>query len=142
MIAQVDNVGKSPALTSAVDVVFEVVDSKQAPSFEPGKRHPVSLMPIIFPGDSTKFPVAVSGIPAPARLTEAQISDLTLGKSYIALFGAALYKDQFGWHWTRFCAWKDYATQAASFLVSTCTGWNTLGGGEPKWDKPGTAPPE
>jgi len=137
VIVNVINFGKSPALESIVDTVFEIVESKNPPSFKFVAGHDVTVLNLIFPttnnAKNSEFPVAPT--PGNRHLTSTELQNLISGQSYVAVFGQVAYRDQFRkQHWTRFCTWQSYAIGPNAnqvFNASPCVHYNALGDGNP-----------
>ena len=131
---EVKNVGKSVVSKIVVYAALEVVNKESSPDFFHAGlvayfRHVAQL----FPNDTTTFvttPTAHSptGNEEPRKLTIMERDSLRAGQSYIAVYATAIYTDQFGAHWTRFCAWQAYAT--SDFAADACTSYNAVGEGD------------
>jgi hypothetical protein len=130
---KVSNVGKSVASRASVDAVFEIVESSKTPSFSLEKGHTHDDISMFFPTDQDPIEVGLEPpYTPPHTLTEAELGSLARGDSYIAVFGRILYRDQFGLHWTIFCAWHSY-TELRSVTVNArpCVAFNAVGDGKP-----------
>lgn len=128
----ISNVGKSPALSIFAHAVFEVIDKKSAPSFSYDKPHSAVEMSILFPSDENSFPAQTGpDANAPIPISQIQVENLLSGNSYLAVFGQVVYTDQFGSHWTRFCAWQSFEQDPSNFNASSCVTYNSVGDGEP-----------
>jgi hypothetical protein len=138
----ITNVGKSPALRSAVDASYQVLDSKRAPTFYPDKGRFAAFANMIFPMDHADFSTGTMPFndDGTARnLSSAEIAALLSGDSYMAIWGVVSYIDQFGLHWTRFCSWKSYQQGPHDFEARACTNYNAVGDGpvpEPQHKQP------
>ena len=129
----VSNVGKSPALRIYVHAVFEVLSSSKPPSFDLSIPHNGVDISTLFPADEDPF-TAVMGpdIYNSRPVSRDDIRELMLGHKYICVWGQALYIDNFGKHWTRYCAWQDFSlNHSGNFSARPCIAWNTVGDGNP-----------
>jgi hypothetical protein len=134
----VKNVGKSPSLRSVLDVNLEVTDSHSAPSLKlEGILHNNSEISILFPNtqDMNGIPFPHTQNTAARKFTDAELSALRNGNSYLSAYGQIVYEDQFGRHWGRFCFWRDYEIPGSDtnhiFMSYPCVRWNAIGDGEP-----------
>jgi len=133
---QIKNVGNSAALNSIAYTNFEIADSKNGPTFTPPFTYQANL-PAIFPTDTQAFPLTrTPNNPNGLRraLTTTEVEDLLNGKAYIAIFGQVRYSDQFGMHWTRYCAWRQVQGQIIiNDVLNTgpCIAWEAVADGEP-----------
>ena len=138
------NVGKSPILWIKMDAMLNVVDNNIAPVFYPPKNHLFIHWGVLFPTDKKSYLVT----PTPNNsdgsrriLTDNEIENLSMGKSYIVLHGLVRYQDPFGTHWTRFCHWRTIQrpllnpTNPLSSSASACIAYNAVGDGEPPYEK-------
>ena len=124
----IKNVGRSAAIKTVVESVFQIVKAHDAPylSFRTSKLIDIGARetsPILFPDDDSDFSVPFTHTPK-----DTDLDDLKSGRSYVAVYGVILYKDQFGDHWTRFCAWKSYLT--GSYTSKPCVEYNSVGDGK------------
>jgi hypothetical protein len=133
---QIKNVGDSVALNSIAYTNFEIADSQKGPTFTPPFTYQAHL-PAIFPTDTQAFPLTRTPTnPNGLRraLTTTEVEDLLNGKAYIAIFGQVRYSDQFGKHWTRYCAWRQVQGPIIiNDVLNTgpCIAWEAVGDGEP-----------
>jgi len=123
---KITNFGKSPTLRVVVIGRSAVISNNNSPSFQPQKGDMLAHFASLFPNDTIPFPIN-------HVLSEIEISSLTRGDSYLAIFGQAAYVDQFGWHWTRFCTWKGYDPNVI-VQAGPCVTWNGVGDGTPPKD--------
>lgn len=141
VVVTVRNVGKSPALKLFGGVIVQVVDAKSAPSYPPSGKGEMRQVAVnmIFPADLTTFssgrtPNNLDGTMRP--LSDDEMRSLSAGDSYLAAFGIIAYQDQFGDHWTRFCAPKSYQAEPKDFYWRSCILWNAVGDGLARWGSP------
>jgi hypothetical protein len=82
----------------------------------------------IFPGDPKDQPIVLhrDGL-TPQPMKPEELDALKRGAAYIAIYGAVIYRDQFGSHWTRFCSFGSY--QPGFYTTHWCTAFNHLGEG-------------
>jgi hypothetical protein len=126
----ISNVGKSVALEVAVQGASEVVKNSDTPSLLVDRRHTLVGISLFYPNDTDRLQIGFRGFLA-EQLTPAQVADLLDGKSYIAVYGQAEYRDQFGLHWERFCTWKSYSHEFVKINNLSCYNFNAIGDGEP-----------
>jgi hypothetical protein len=135
------NLGKSVILKSQMDAWVEILDRNSPPSFSSG-NHDALIAGMIFPTDSvelqTKRYHPNGGVYAP---TDSEAKALAGGLAYVAVYGHVVYYDDFGVHWTRFCAWftpidRSQPLPEPNFSAATCTTFNSAGEG----DQPGQEP--
>jgi hypothetical protein len=134
---RVSNVGKSPAFPIHGKVALQVVHGKDAPSFDfkPTRYTNIDFY-LLFPGTGDPFVAPVRTTPdSPESLSAPEMKGLLEGRSYLIVFGQMTYRDQFDWHWTRFCAWTKFS-QTPSFSTvfpstAACIAYNSVGDGEP-----------
>ena len=132
--AAVSNVGKSvafePDAVARLQIKgrFEIVDSKNAPSFNLANPISAVVLPLLFPGDHNDD-LQIGQV---RPFTPTEIQDFTTGKSYFAVFGYVSYRDQFGKHWTRFCNWSYYPKLGpeSTFNALSCESFNAVGDGD------------
>ena len=141
VVVNIRNVGKSPALNLFGGVIVQIVDAKSAPSFPPSgtAEFRKMAMNMVFPSDQTSFssgrsPNNPDGTLRP--LTDEEMRSLATGNTYLAAFGVIAYRDQFGDHWTRFCAPKSYQGGPKDFYWGSCILWNAVGDGLTQWGSP------
>ena len=122
------NVGKSPALRIDVIASGEIVDSKLPPPLS--GRHKggtLRLSTMAFPQvelDPTEIFLGATE----RKFTTEDLERLMSGRAYMVVFGIIQYADQFGDHWSRFCGWHSYRTEA-SYNARDCTLFNAVGDG-------------
>jgi hypothetical protein len=127
------NIGKSPITDMVSHAWIEIVPSESAPSFDLKQAHAYDQSSIIYPTDGGEYPVLLpkSQAAEPRAFTPQEVKDFLDGRVYIALYGEAIYRDQFGYHWTRFCGWRGNASQndLKNFNSRDCVTWNGTGDG-------------
>src|ERR1035437_4673899 len=142
------NVGKSPALRIGANTVIEIVKSQNEPAFlAVPKRHSGMFTGLIFPTEHTEYPAELfngnTEQSVPRSLNATELDSLRAGESYIAVYGTVMYSDQFGVHWTRFCAWRVFAQtdkpgRMFGFVHGgSCTAFNEAGDGPAEYMNPG-----
>jgi hypothetical protein len=136
VLSQIANAGKSPITDLWAQGTYEVVDADSPPSFSMHQPNNNLSRMSIFPGDSVSFSVfLLQHDPiAPRSLTALESDKLLSGRAYIVVFGIIIYSDEFGQHWTRFCAWKGYLN-GVQVHSQPCTAWNRTGEGKPILDE-------
>lgn len=140
VLVRVSNIGKGIAQDLRALAVMQVIPAKASPSLDwRFKPHADDQFSIVFPGDPEEpFPVSLYG-PAkvaggslpPRKLTVPEVDDLTEGNSYLTVSGEIIYSDQFGKHWTHFCAWHDLSIKPSDFNSRACILYNAIGDGDP-----------
>ncbi|GEM_PF-3786025 len=131
ILGQMRNVGKSPASKVDGQIVVQIVNADEAPSFN-GQVHQYVWTNIVFPSDFSEFstgrtPNNTDGSVRP--LDAEEMRRLSSGTAYLAVFGVVTYRDYFGDHWTRFCVPKGYQTGVRQYSSKSCVGWNDVGEG-------------
>lgn len=128
------NAGKSVITSIYAEAAFEIVDADKSPSFTLNKKmHNKTGEAPLFPDDSyqTFFDLYDQKTKVPRSYTSDEVARLLAGESYIATFGMAVYTDQFGFHWYRFCRWQGIGPGA--FNAAGCLDWNRFGDGNPPY---------
>ncbi len=127
------NTGKSVVTSIYADFSFEIVKSDSPPSFSLEKRHNTTSGAPLFPSDADDSHADLfdQKTKVPRAFSSEEVQSLLAGKSYVAVYGAALYTDQFGLHWYRFCSWNAYSTISGTAAAGECVGWNRVGDGHP-----------
>ena len=130
---KIDNVGKTPAGPITINIVVEIVDSKNEPSFDYSKGHVKQLFGTVFSGEDLPFQaVLFRADKSLGELTTPETQKLQNGDAYLATFGMITYSDSFGPHWTHLCQWKNFAATMSANTVA-CATYNRV-----DIDKPGT----
>jgi hypothetical protein len=131
----ISNVGKVPALRVGMRASIEVLKHDIRPSLDISKRMFGNYTSFLFPNtDSfdTTVPVFDRLTGVKRSLSPTEVGSLNNGVSYITIFGDAVYRDFFGVHWIRFCAWKSFSEDTTIPYESYgCVVWNAIGEGEP-----------
>jgi len=123
------NVGNTPAKRIDVRNIVRLVKSDEPPPFSVTSMGFGIEAKVIFPKADTSYPVSlVRPDNSIAILTPTERGDLENGKSYIAIYGSAVYEDEFGFHWTHFCFWKGYAN--GIYASEACVSYNDVGEGK------------
>jgi hypothetical protein len=123
------NVGKSVAERAYSEVLFEVIPRDERPDFGKGKPATTNDMTPTFPEDYHDETVMLhtsDGITA-QPMTPTELDSLRNGTAYVAVYGAVIYTDQFGTHWTKFCSSAMY--RPGTYTTHWCTAYNHLGEG-------------
>lgn len=129
---KITNPGKSIALEVHIYGHMEIVDKEMSPSFSFPENHFFQIDgAAFFPGSEGTFPIGFDQFPNPRALTKDEIQTLLRGDAYLAAYVEVLYRDQFGWHWTRYCGWRGFAYRITYFQSRSCVVWNTVGDGKP-----------
>jgi hypothetical protein len=119
------NSGKTPAKQVTTDLVAEFVPKQNAPSFRYETQTNHMLYPMMFAAGSFDL-TATPHTKPPLSLQQSWAS----GEVYIAVFGKATYRDDFGWHWTHFCWWTAETSVTGHFNAGSCTEYNDVGDGK------------
>jgi len=129
------NAGKSTITGLYAEGVFEIVNSSDSPSFSLHKRHSTHSEVLLFPGDTSVFPIQLfdQSTKQPRTLTPDELKAMSEGNMYGAVFGWIVYFDQFGKHWYRFCAWNGAVGVPPNSRAKSgdCVAWNRIGDGKP-----------
>lgn len=125
------NLGKSVGLQVAVQGLSEVLENDRAPGLLVDRRHTLVLISLLYPDDPDRLQIGFGGAGQPIALTQTDIENLLANRSYIAVHGQAQYRDQFGLHWIRYCAWKSYGREFVNQNTESCLAFNTMGDGKP-----------
>jgi hypothetical protein len=130
------NFGKVVAESIVIDAVVEVVNSDSAPRLKVEPPLTRAYSGFLFPGDEPAAASPVPIHPSPQGnlpITAPEIDNLTKGKTYLAIYGVATYRDHFRKHWTRFCYWSLQTDPLVTFYANAkaCTEWNSFGDGPP-----------
>lgn len=132
---EITNSGKTPALHIEVNALIEVVPNGQEPHFG-GEAGVLQHLKVTTGALSPNSPAdSPADLPITRRkdgqeypLTDAEITDLKEGRTWIAIHGRTTYKDVFKVpHWTQFCVWHGYATDPnAKLSAFSCTEYNSV----------------
>jgi hypothetical protein len=126
------NIGKSVATNAHYDAALQLVDSRNAPSFDLEKWHTLGTFQVMFPNNAEN-PIPISRFRPNGQeilLTETEKNDLAVGNLYAVVFGDVVYADQFGQHWARFCYSYHYNNEPSTFSKfndKACSDYNAVG---------------
>jgi hypothetical protein len=126
--AEAKNFGKSIALRLDMYARMMVVRKGAVPPFDTTGPILHSHAHALFPSDMQELPINQSGRPGGPSLTPADFESLRSGNAYVVVYGGAVYKDQFGPHWTRFCNWTAYAD--GDYSADACVSYTSVGDGD------------
>jgi hypothetical protein len=123
---KITNVGKTPALSTRVDVNVEILKKTEAPSFKYTNEHRVVTFGVLFPNGSEEFTAdLLKPDGSVEQLSESERQGLSKGDSYVAVYAKATYVDGFGiHHCTQLCWWTAFI-KGGSFNAPTCTAYNS-----------------
>ncbi|HVN92904.1 MAG TPA: hypothetical protein VMT38_04380 [Terracidiphilus sp.] len=123
---EIENTGKTPTGPVSIDVVVEIVNSGEEPSFNYSQGHVLQMFGTVFPNKALPFQaILFKSDQTPARLSPEDRKKLSKGKAYLATFGKINYSDSFGPHWTQFCEWDHFATPI-SVNALDCANYNKV----------------
>ncbi len=122
------NSGKTPARQITVNCVMNILRASDPITFTFNNYHQLTLAPIVFPGNDKIENVLCGLLDAnekTVQITQPQREGLASGDLYMISYGTIDYRDQFGWHWSHFCWWRQFATPGAhKFDAFPCTAFN------------------
>jgi hypothetical protein len=126
------NVGKSVAERLYSRAFVEIVPRDQRPIFEKEKMFHSNDIGPIFPGEYVSDELTererASVDPNAKPLTPSELESLKNGGAYVVVYGAVIYRDQFGMHWTRFCQSRVF--KSGVYSVDWCVAYNRLAEGK------------
>lgn len=129
-----ENAGNSTAVRMRYEIVVEVRDAAQAPSFNYSQAHRTGTAGPLYRGKDRPVSVfvPVDGRNEPMRLTPQLREDLIQGNKYIAIFGYIAYEDNFGLWRKDFCMWKTFhnGLPIKHFNANSCIANNKQSGKE------------
>ncbi len=124
----ITNIGKSPAIELRIQSGVEVVEARKDPALQFDEPFIVTRIGVIFPGRTEDAPVLRrrEKFKQPARpLSDDERARLAKGEAAILFYARAIYKDEYGEHFTQICVYRPF-NQA--FVPSfECTAFNAVG---------------
>jgi hypothetical protein len=123
------NTGKVPAWNVNSEFVVEIVEARDAPTFNSVGVHFGTFGGVLFP--SAHFDVAVpwllpnTTVADPPSVSKPTYDRLMAGDTYLAIFGKLSYTDAYGDHAQQWCAWQGYKL-GGQYNAKSCTDFNAL----------------
>jgi hypothetical protein len=141
-VGGITNVGKSPAFHAVMQSAFQIIDNDKGASFN-YPPEPRAFFPIIFPSDRSAVYFLEQGAVNARSLTPREKEGLEQGSFCVVIFGRIVYDDQFGTHWTQFCAWNYYGPPGAhTCQTGSCVKYGAVGDGIPRSSPDAHTPPQ
>ena len=128
------NAGKTPALHVFGHAVIEKVSRGSLPRFGGSPANPFDSGMIVpneklstFGFQSLHFRDGTEEIEL-LKLSKDDISDINLGKAYVAVHGTITYDDIFGRsHWLKFCSYNSPVLTEVQDISPPCVRYNSTG---------------